>query len=235
MEKQITEYKGLPIFHLTADDFKSQLSGVQTISLVHDDAMEVKKFITLSTEGEQQLFSFSTEDKQLLTGVVIVKEKLIYRRANNNTPERYVTFKEEDILSIVEKYFKDGNNNNINLEHENVFTPATMIESIISKEDNYLGFNNVPAGSWFITMKIHDKQIWQDIKEGKYQGFSLEGWFNEVLGLSKEGTDPTEEFLESLLVIFNSEIPSQEKMIQLEKLKEELIKNHPAAAAFLGV
>jgi hypothetical protein len=38
-----------------------------------------------------------------------------------------------------------------------------------------------PEGTWVITMKVQDTQLWKDIKAGKYKGFSVEGFFNEKL------------------------------------------------------
>lgn len=45
------------------------------------------------------------------------------------------------------------------------------------------GFS-LPKGTWMISMKIEDDQIWSDAKEGKYKGFSIEGYFADKLEMS---------------------------------------------------
>jgi hypothetical protein len=38
-----------------------------------------------------------------------------------------------------------------------------------------------PEGTWVITMKVGNGELWDKIKQGKYNGFSIEGYFNEKL------------------------------------------------------
>jgi hypothetical protein len=38
---------------------------------------------------------------------------------------------------------------------------------------------NYPEGTWVITMKVNSPTLWNEIKEGKYKGYSIEGYFNE--------------------------------------------------------
>ena len=36
-----------------------------------------------------------------------------------------------------------------------------------------------PKGTWMVSMKIEDDAIWQKIKEGKLNGYSVQGYFLE--------------------------------------------------------
>ena len=36
-----------------------------------------------------------------------------------------------------------------------------------------------PRGTWMCSMKIEDEAIWQKIKEGKLNGYSVQGYFLE--------------------------------------------------------
>ena len=38
------------------------------------------------------------------------------------------------------------------------------------------GFS-LPKGTWMISMKVNNEDIWQDFKAGKVKGFSIEGYF----------------------------------------------------------
>ena len=40
------------------------------------------------------------------------------------------------------------------------------------------GFN-LPAGTWFVSMKVDDPKVWKLIKDGMLNGFSVEGLFAE--------------------------------------------------------
>ena len=208
MEQKITEYNGLPVYSIILDNMVDIETGLQTISLVDHDAMEMEKLITFDKEEPIKMV-FSADEKQMVTGIVIVKDKLIYR----NNPSRYVSFSEETILKLVEKYFALGLNNNINLMHTDQFTKATLIESIITKEDNYLGFI-APKGSWMITVKLEDKQIFNDIKNGIYKGFSLEGYLSETLGMFDKvinTTSKTEDDMMKNLILNLEKVESEEE------------------------
>jgi hypothetical protein len=42
------------------------------------------------------------------------------------------------------------------------------------------GFEDLPDGSWFISCKVDNEEIWNDyIKSGKFKGFSVEGLFTD--------------------------------------------------------
>jgi hypothetical protein len=49
-----------------------------------------------------------------------------------------------------------------------------------------LGLSELPDGTWFIGTHVDDDGVWQDVKEGKVKGYSIEGFFNEV-GVAMSG------------------------------------------------
>ena len=48
------------------------------------------------------------------------------------------------------------------------------------------GFEDAPDGSWFVSMLVENDEVWQQVKEGKINGFSIEGIFNYTPKLSKD-------------------------------------------------
>jgi hypothetical protein len=38
----------------------------------------------------------------------------------------------------------------------------------------------MPNGTWFVGVKVENDEVWNQVKEGKIKGFSIEGFFNEV-------------------------------------------------------
>ena len=72
-----------------------------------------------------------------------------------------------------------------NIEHTNKSAKAFVSESWIvenpeNDKSNELGLT-YPQGTWVITMKVQDPELWGQIKQGKYKGFSIEGFFTEKL------------------------------------------------------
>ncbi|MFN5249718.1 MAG: XkdF-like putative serine protease domain-containing protein, partial [Bacteroidota bacterium] len=49
-----------------------------------------------------------------------------------------------------------------------------------------LGLPELPDGTWFIGTKVDEDHVWNDVKEGKVKGYSIEGFFNEV-GVAMSG------------------------------------------------
>ena len=78
-----------------------------------------------------------------------------------------------------------------NIEHTNIVAKDTfVVESWIIEDEyddkaNALGLK-YPKGSWVITMKVESPKVWNDIKDGKYAGFSIEGYFEEKSVFSRE-------------------------------------------------
>ena len=61
---------------------------------------------------------------------------------------------------------------------------------------NPIGFEHIEDGSWFTAYKVENKQVWEDVKAGKFNGFSVEGYF----GLERqEPKDEIEELIDEIL------------------------------------
>ena len=52
---------------------------------------------------------------------------------------------------------------------------------------------NAKEGDWAVIMKVDNDQVWQDVKEGKYQGLSIEGIFSDKNKMDSELENITEE------------------------------------------
>ena len=79
------------------------------------------------------------------------------------------------------------------------------------------GFQDVPVGSWFVKMKIYNDEVWQEVKENKLRGYSIEGYFvdkvvemqkQDILDLAEECTECQEkELLEGIKdILLNAEL-----------------------------
>ena len=53
------------------------------------------------------------------------------------------------------------------------------------------GFS-LPKGTWMISMKVNNENIWKDVKLGKVKGFSIEGYFADKYEMSQEKNEREE-------------------------------------------
>lgn len=127
--------------------------------------------------GIPLLFKSDDMDKQVITGIAMVPNLKIYRRS----PEpHYVWFSEETIKESALSFFKNHHQNSTTLNHEVNVNGNTVFESWFVEDPNMdktksLGFKDVEKGSWVISMKVENKEIWDNyIKTGILKGFSIE-------------------------------------------------------------
>jgi hypothetical protein len=165
---------------------EKDLDGIDAVSLVDSPAIE-ENFIALNKEYKIE-FAEVDSDKRILMGAALIPNKQIYRK--NGKDEFYVFFSEATVKQASELFLKNGNQSNATLEHKAKFDGATVVESwIIDNPDmdksKAYGFD-LPKGTWMISMKIEDENVWKQVKEGKYKGFSIEGYFADKLEMAQE-------------------------------------------------
>lgn len=163
---------------------EKDLDGIEAVSLVDAPAIE-ENFIALNKEYKMDLAEVDS-DKRILMGAALIPNKQIYRK--NGKDEFYVFFSESTVKQASELFLKNGNQGNATLEHKSKFDGATVVESwIIDNPDmdksKQYGFS-LPKGTWMISMKIEDENVWKEVKDGKYKGFSIEGYFADKLEMA---------------------------------------------------
>ena len=153
-------------------------SGIEAISLVEFPAIE-ENFVALSKHKIQ--LKTMDEEKRLVIGLALVPDKKIYR--NNGGFEYNITFSKDTVRKAAEKYLKSLKIHNATIEHEMEVEGVYLTESWIvedkTKDKTALYNLNAPEGAWAVAMRIENNEVWEDVKAGKYLGFSIEGIFNE--------------------------------------------------------
>ena len=170
----------LPVYKLTIND--EDETGVDYNAFV-DTPAHLKAFVAFN---EAIPYNFA-EEQRIVTGVMMSANTLIYR----NSPdigEHQVFFDVPTIKQIVLKFFRNSFGNNVNRMHDNrdIVKGATMFESYLL--DSEKGINpplafakqNLQDGTWIASYKIEDNQLWNEVKSGKFQGFSVEGIFERM-------------------------------------------------------
>ena len=169
--------KELPIYKMVIND--DDQTGVNYIALVDRPAIEVnwQKF------NNHQRFKVQDAERRIISGALMVADMPIYRY----TPQRgefYVVFDKETIYKIVQKYMKQGFTSNVNEMHDmnKTVKDVYLFESFIIDESRGIrtpiGYDELPEGSWFGSMKVDNEQVWQEfISTNVFKGFSVEGDF----------------------------------------------------------
>jgi len=164
-------------------DEKDDESGISAVSVVESPAIE-SDFLALK-KHEIELKEVDAE-KRILMGAALIPNKQIYRK-NDKNEEYYIYFSEETVRKASELFFMNSNQNNATLEHKDKIEGMSVVESWIvegshDKSMNY-GFN-FPKGTWVISMKVNNDEIWNKVKLGEVKGFSIEGYFADKYEMS---------------------------------------------------
>lgn len=160
--------------------------GVFAISLVDEPAIE-SDFIFYSKEKEEQIIFAKDNGEMIVTGPVLIPEKEILRK--NKMGEYYNVFmSKETVKENAVNFFKNYFNKNVTLQHEvelekekAVYFESWIVNDSNSDKSKVLGFKNVVDGTWFVSLKIFDENLWNEItKEGSnFKGFSIEGLYSK--------------------------------------------------------
>ena len=184
-------YNGLPVFDLTIEDDNI----FSNVSLVDFPAIE-RDFVKFA--AEEQRIKFSVDDeKHIVNGPVLIPGQMIYRR--NGDYEYYVRFDEKSIEDMALRFFKDHSNTNGNVMHEVTVDGVTYFESyIVNKERNIspVEFSDLPNGTWIMSAKIENEELWAAIKDGTIRGFSIDAYL--TVTPAKDEIDSIEGLLEYL-------------------------------------
>lgn len=184
-----------PIYKISID-LNDDYTGLDAISLVEYPAVEYN-WLAFGKQEKIKL-QFEDSDKHIITGVAILADTPIYRVAPDGS-EYYVVFDKESIAIIVEKYSKMSLNNSVNIEHnDNAFVDNIfLIESYIKDSSRGIvpmEFKDIPDGSWIVSYKVENDEVWEKIKSGEVRGFSVQGIFSLIeQQFSKEVKEPDYE------------------------------------------
>ena len=177
----------MEIIELIIDE-ESEDAGIEAISIVESPAI-MESFVALNEQKQIKLAEVDKE-KRILMGAALVPGRMIYRKTGSR--EYYVHFSEATVRRASELFFIKGNHMNATLEHESDLDRMTVVESWIIEDPetdkSKLYGMELPKGTWMISMKVDDDEIWEDqVKGGLVSGFSIEGFFvNKAMEVQKQ-------------------------------------------------
>ena len=167
------EFRKLPIYTITVNPDEDE-TGMTCISLVDYPAIEVN-FLRFNKDLK---FAVQDADQHIITGPAVIRDLPIYRRSYD-MGEYYVVFDQQAIDNMILKYSNQGMWNNVSLQHDGKnIDGVTMVEFYKKDSEKGIvpkGFEDVTDGSLFVSYKVTDESLWDEIKNGnELQGFSIE-------------------------------------------------------------
>jgi hypothetical protein len=171
----------IEVFELVIDT--DDESGVTAIALVDQPAID-SNWMAFSQQTEYK-FAVKDEEKRIIEGYFMVADLLI-PRIGEQGEKFFVKFSAKTIEQIREKQSRLGLNNNFNLMHDprQIAEGVYMLDNLII--DNERGkvapkeFEKVPNGSLWGSAKVDNDEIWEQVKNGEFKGFSVEGMFKQL-------------------------------------------------------
>lgn len=171
----------IPVYNCLINENPIDDSGIYAISFVDAPANE-SDFVALSKQYSEVHLNKDSQ-KQILTGVVLCPDQLIYRK-DEKLGEYYIKFSAEQIEKIAQKMMYTGLAlQNTTHQHQtplkgNYLSELWIIEDPKIDKSHALGFKNLPKGTLMCSYKIEDKHYWNtQVMTGNVKGFSLEGFF----------------------------------------------------------
>ena len=169
----------MDIVELFIED-ENELSGIDAISVVENPAIE-EDFVALKNQ-EFKLAEVDTE-KRILMGPALIPNKPIYRKSGDK--EYYIYFSKNTVKKASELFLMRGKQNNSTFEHQIPLQGMSVVESWLVEDDEKDKSRkydlNVPIGTWMVSMKVNNDEVWQEVKAGKVKGFSIEGYFADKI------------------------------------------------------
>ena len=142
------------------------------------------------------------EEKKIVIGPAMVPDLKIFRKDKKGNPY-HVYFSADTIKMIAEKYMRNKYLDNNDENHDgsavkDVYVIESWIKEDTQDKSNKYGYEDLPIGTWFVSMKIKNDEIWNKVKQGELNGFSVSGYFEEVAEFCRE-----EMFLKQVAEILN--------------------------------
>lgn len=143
-----------------------------------------------ATIETKKLF-FLDDEKKTIVGAAMVPNKMIHRYDELGNLY-YVFFSKQSIKRLADKFMKQKRTDETSVEHDGQklgsdkvwITESWVSEDPVKDKSAAYGFN-LPAGTWFVSMKVEDPKVWEMVKKKALTGFSVEGLFAEKSFFSK--------------------------------------------------
>jgi len=122
-----------------------------------------------SEETEKALtLSIAKAEKRLITGIVLKPE---------TTDSQGDIISEEAIEEAAHAFMEGYYEGTVKLgvQHKDYSRDLELVESYVALADMIVNGKNIKAGTWLMTIRVNDDQVWEAVKTGKLTGLSIKG------------------------------------------------------------
>lgn len=174
-----TKIKGYPVFAASIQDANC---GMVRVSLV--DAPAVKRdFVHFAEEQaggdprQLQRYAVQDEEQRLVRGV-IMRANVPILRYDKDFGYYWIVFERDTIRDMAERYLAEGRQNAVDLQHDGKDIEGVQLVQWFIKDAaagiNPEGFEDIEDGSLFGEYHVLNDEAWAGIKDGTFNGFSIE-------------------------------------------------------------
>jgi hypothetical protein len=163
-----------------------------------------RKLESIRNNMSKQRFAIFEDEKskKMVVGPAMIPDLKIIRKDMFGNPY-YVFFSAQTIKMIAEKYMRNKYIDNNDTNHDgkavsDVYVVESWIKEYDEDKSNKYGYGDLPVGTWFVSMKVRNDEVWQKIKNGELRGYSVSGFFEEIADFAKEHM-----FLQEVVKILN--------------------------------
>ena len=169
-------------------DEQQMASGIDAISIVEAPAIE-SNFVAL--KSHEVKFAKVDAEKRILMGPILIPDKPIYRKqiVDGELDEFYIYFSKQTVAKASQMYLMNSKQSNTTLEHGMELNGLCLVETWLKedmeKDKSAIYGMTDPIGTWMGCLKVTNDDVWNDVKDGKFKGFSIEGYFADKMKMSK--------------------------------------------------
>lgn len=195
--------KKLPVYELDINEDEFNKSGFQYCAIIDYPAVEMEWYGLFNKHKPEILQCFSSDERRLATAVMVRADFEIFRSDDGVHGDHLVKFTKAVNEKILKKLSKLEYRNNVNLMHDPNQIQDKVYMCEIWMVDEARGIlppkgMKVEDGSILATYYVEDDQIWSEMKAGKYNGLSMEGFF--AYKFSKEA-EPLSDLDEAIHIL----------------------------------
>jgi hypothetical protein len=175
MVSSVATIDGIPVYRVLCDED----DGMVRVSLVDDPAV-MSDFVAFDAQKRARLFAVESEEKRLAFGVVARADFPVFR-TDPVLGDHYVIFPADSIREMAQKYLTENRADNVDLMHDGQDVSGVHLVQWFIKDSAKgiapAGFDDIADGSLFAEYHVESDEIWQQIKDGTFKGFSMEVFY----------------------------------------------------------
>ena len=158
---------------------KTKENGLNILSMVETPAIEIN-YIKMEEEINHIKMEVLDEEKNIVIAPALVPDMLIPRV--HKGIKYYISFDKETIEQSLIKMSAEQKDQNVDVNHsEKLINGAIVMEKFITHPNRVTqvkNFESLPIGTLFFTAKVIDEKLMSDIKAGKINGWSIDGFYD---------------------------------------------------------